>query len=140
MDSSGTRNFHNLSDPSESGLLRFRSAPSTLFAGDDSAPVTGFREFDIKSAAKVEEAAASGYPSSTLTRSCSGLPPHYPKQNTTAAAVAGVDRDSSYGLLAPLGAAAAAAKTVDYSGLARQRSSPAGLFVDLSAPQNGNGF
>ncbi|CAN1278272.1 Transcription factor bHLH130 [Linum perenne] len=126
MDSNstgGNRNFHHQSDQSGSGLLRFRSAPTSLIDGG-------------QSAAKVEEVSAVGYPNSPLTRSYSGLPPHYPKQNTTAP-VAAMDRDGSYGLLASLGAAAAA-KTVDYSGLARQSSSPAGLFVDLSATQNGN--
>ncbi|CAN0927709.1 Transcription factor bHLH130 [Linum grandiflorum] len=138
MDSSSSRNFNNQSssDQSGSGLLRFRSAPSALFAGEED-PSTGFREFDIKSAAKAAAAAAepSGYTGSPLTRSFSGLPPHYPKQNTAAA----VDhRDGGpYGLLAPL--TAAAVKTVDYSGLARQSSSPAGLFVDLSSgTQNGH--
>ncbi|CAI0446852.1 unnamed protein product [Linum tenue] len=151
MDSGSSRNFQNQSEQSGSGLLRFRSAPSTLLSnfggqeqgaiGDDS-PAMGFRELDGKSAAKVKGAANSGggYPnSSTLARSYSGLPPHYPKADT---ASSGVDRDGSYGLMmASLGInqneAARTLKTVDYSSLGRQSSSPAGFFEDLSS-HNGN--
>lgn len=111
---------HQNNQPS-SGLLRFRSAPSSLLAnftdnGDGSHSALNFQEFEDKTAAKVREAAVE-YTNSP--QGYTGLPPHYPRHNPSVSSSA---MDGSYGFIG--------------SGLARQNSYPAGLFGNLPV-QNG---
>lgn len=148
MDSNTHQNYHQNQQPN-SGLLRFRSAPSSLLSnfdetvdcgvtkssfeserlmsrfmssngGDGDVGSHSFRDFDDKST----EAAAVTY--TTSQQSYSALPPHYPKQSSSA-------MDSSYELLAM--DHQSQGKSIS-SNLIRQSSSPAGLFANLSA-QNG---
>uniref|UniRef100_A0A6N2N866 BHLH domain-containing protein n=1 Tax=Salix viminalis TaxID=40686 RepID=A0A6N2N866_SALVM len=134
MDSSSNSNYHQQNQPS-SGLLRFRSAPSSLLAsfndnGVDNDSVLNYQEFEDKSAARVREEAVNY---SNLPRSYSGLPPHYPRQSSATNASA---MDSSYGLTGSISLGHhEQLKRVD-SSLPRQNSSPAGLFGNVSV-QNG---
>ncbi|KDP37364.1 hypothetical protein JCGZ_06818 [Jatropha curcas] len=136
MDSSNDNSFHHQNNQTCSGLLRFRSAPSSLLANfnDDGVgndPVLSFQEFEDKSAIRVREAALN-YTNSP--QSYSGLPPHYPRQSSATSSSA---MDSSYGLIGSMAMGHhEQAKRVD-SSLARQNSSPAGLFGNLSV-QNGH--
>ncbi|OAY40551.1 transcription factor bHLH130 isoform X2 [Manihot esculenta] len=134
MDSSSNHSYHHQSNQPSSGLLRFRSAPSSLLANfndngvsDDS--VLSFQEFEDRSAVRVRESPLS-YANSPQSYSC--LPPHYPRQSsaTTSSAM-----DSSYGLMGSMAMGHhEQAKRLD-SNLARLNSSPAG-FIDLCV-QNG---
>jgi hypothetical protein len=134
MDSSSNNNYHQQNQPS-SGLLRFRSAPSSLLAsfndsGVDNDSVLNYQEFEDKSAARVREEAVNY---SNFPRSYSGLPPHYPRQGSATNSSA---MDSSYGLIGSISMGHhEQLKRVDPS-LARQNSSPAGLFGNVSV-QNG---
>ncbi|KAJ6870531.1 transcription factor bHLH130-like [Populus alba x Populus x berolinensis] len=134
MDSSSNNNYHQQNQPS-SGLLRFRSAPSSLLAsfndsGADNDSVLNYQEFEDKSAARVREEAVNY---SNFPRSYSGLPPHYPRQSSATNSSA---MDSSYGLIGSISTGHhEQLKRVD-SSLARQNSSPAGLFGNVSG-QNG---
>ncbi|KAG6743819.1 hypothetical protein POTOM_052522 [Populus tomentosa] len=134
MDSSSNNNYHQQNQPS-SGLLRFRSAPSSLLAsfndsGVDNDSVLNYQEFEDKSAARVREEAVNY---SNFPRSYSGLPPHYPRRSSATNSSA---MDSSYGLIGSISMGHhEQLKRVD-SSLARQNSSPAGLFGSVSG-QNG---
>ncbi|XP_050230352.1 transcription factor bHLH130-like [Mercurialis annua] len=127
MDSSSNNhNFHQQQHPS-SGLLRFRSAPSSFLSNSNdnggictNDSVIGFQEFEDKSGVR----GSVNYLNSTQS-SYSGLPPHYPSCSSA--------MDGSFGLIG--GGNHEQVKRVD-SNLARQNSSPAGLFGNLS-PQNG---
>ncbi|KAJ4829571.1 hypothetical protein Tsubulata_031622 [Turnera subulata] len=108
MDSSG--NHNNYDQQPSSGLLRFRSAPSSVLAN--------FHELeDNKPAVRVREGGVNY--TNTSSQGYSGLPPHYPRHSSVASSSA---MDSSYGLIG--------------SSLARQNSSPAGLLGNFSV-QNG---
>lgn len=140
MDSSTHHNYHQQSN---SGLSRFNSAPTALLAnftgslesggvnkssfeserlisrftnsGGDNSNNTSFQEFEVKSPVSYGNS----------QQSCSGLPPHYPRQSSA------LDH-SSYDLFLDH---SSQVKSVN-SNLVRQSSSPAGLFAKLSA-QNG---
>uniref|UniRef100_A0A2P2JM38 BHLH domain-containing protein n=1 Tax=Rhizophora mucronata TaxID=61149 RepID=A0A2P2JM38_RHIMU len=134
MDSSSSHIFQHQNDQPSSGLLRFRSASSSQFAnfndnGFSNDSVMNFHEFDGKSAAKVKETAAVSYVNSP--QSYSAFPPHYPKQNsgTSSSAMEGTN-----GLMGSM-AVSRGEQVVD-SSIARQNSSPAGLFGNLYI-QNG---
>ncbi|XP_015582853.1 transcription factor bHLH130 isoform X2 [Ricinus communis] len=146
MDSSSNPNFHhqNNQQPS-SGLLRFRSAPSSFLANFNDNGVTsnnsvmGFQELEDKSAVRVREVGAVvNYANST--QSYSGLPPHYPRHTNSSAATSSSAMDSSFGLIGSMamgGHHEQEAKRVD-SNLARQSSSPAGLFGYATMKGMGN--
>ncbi|KAH7557316.1 hypothetical protein ACOSP7_026972 [Xanthoceras sorbifolium] len=141
MDSSSGHNTYN--HQPGSGLSRFHSAPTTLLenftdsidsavnkggyesdrlisrfmnSGGDSGNNSSFQEFEDKSS-------TVSYGNSQQT--CSGLPPHYPRQSSAT--------ESSFEFLMNHNTPV---KTL-HSNLVRQSSSPAGLFAKLSA-QNGN--
>lgn len=155
MDSSSHQSYQNQqNNQPSSGLLRFRSAPSSLFenftdtsldcgvvnkvdfdsdrlipmfmnsSGGGGGSGGGDSEIEDKSGTE----AAVNYVNSQ--QSFSGLPPHYPKQSSVTSSSA---MDSSYEFL-----------RMDHhnqvkpvtSSLMRQSSSPAGLFANISA-QNG---
>ncbi|XVE75675.1 hypothetical protein DITRI_Ditri12bG0111800 [Diplodiscus trichospermus] len=146
MDSSNQQSYQNQNNQPSSGLLRFRSAPSSLLAnftdnldcgvnkgGFDSERLIsifmnssgGDREIEGKSGTE----AAVNYANSQ--QGYSGLPPHYPRQSSATSSSA---MDNSYDLL-----------QMDHhnqgkpvtSSLMRQSSSPPGLFTNLSVP---NGY
>ncbi|CAH8390199.1 unnamed protein product [Eruca vesicaria subsp. sativa] len=131
-------NTHNhLYDPnhissSGSGLLRFRSAPSSVLAAfvDDK---NGFDS--VKSPASLMNTSVS-YAATTLPppsqpepSSFLGLPPHYPRQSKGLINTIGLDQY--------LGMNNHHTRPVE-SSLLRQSSSPAGMFTNLSN-QNGYG-
>ncbi|XVF07310.1 hypothetical protein REPUB_Repub06bG0127000 [Reevesia pubescens] len=146
MDSSTHQSYQNQNNQPNSGLLRFRSAPSSLLAnftdnldcgvdnkgGFDSDRLIsrfmnsrgGNSEIEDKSGTE----SAVNYANSQ--QSYSGLPPHYPRQSSTTSSSA---MDSSYEFLG-----------IDHHtqgkpvtpSLMRQSSSPPGLFTNLSV-QNG---
>ncbi|KAG5242719.1 hypothetical protein OIU77_029825 [Salix suchowensis] len=135
MDSSSSHIYHQQNNQPSSGLLRFRSAPSSHLAnftdnGVDDDSVLNFQEFEDKSAARVSVEAVNY---STFTRSYPGLPPHYPRQSSTAGSSA---MDSSYGLIGSITMGHQEQVGKVDSNLARQNSSPAGLFGNLHV-QNG---
>lgn len=135
MDSSSSHIYHQQNNQPSSGLLRFRSAPSSHLAnftdnGVDDDSVLNFQEFEDKSAARVREEAVNY---STFTRSYPGLPPHYPRQSSTTGSSA---MDSSYGLIGSITMGHQEQVGKVDSNLARQNSSPAGLFGNLHV-QNG---
>ncbi|XP_031280209.1 transcription factor bHLH130-like [Pistacia vera] len=134
MDSS----IHNFQNQSDSALLRFHSAPSSLLvnftdtidksnfeserlisrfinSGGDTGNNSNFQEFEDKS---------SVHCGNNSQQNCPGLPPHYPRQSSA--------MDTSFEFLMDHNTPV---KTVN-SNLVRQSSSPAGLFAKLSA-QNG---
>ncbi|XVF75849.1 hypothetical protein PTKIN_Ptkin13bG0220000 [Pterospermum kingtungense] len=146
MDSSTHQSYQTQNDQPSSGLLRFRSAPSSLLAnftdtldcgvnkgGFDSAIFMnangggggGDSEIEDKSGSAAAAAAVNFMNSQ---QSYSGLPPHYPRQSSASTSSA---MDSSYEFL-----------RMDHhhkpvtSSLMRQNSSPPGLFTNLSV-QNG---
>ncbi|KAJ9181137.1 hypothetical protein P3X46_009300 [Hevea brasiliensis] len=135
MDTSSNHSYHQQNNQSCSGLLRFRSAPSSLLANFNDNGVTNdsdlsFQELEDKSAVRVREARLN-YANSP--QCYSGLPPHYPRQSSATTSTA---MDSSYGLIGSMTMGHhEQAKMVD-SNLARQNSSPAGLFGNLFV-QNG---
>ncbi|KAF2289442.1 hypothetical protein GH714_036211 [Hevea brasiliensis] len=130
MDTSSNHSYHQQNNQSCSGLLRFRSAPSSLLANFNDNGVTNdsdlsFQELEDKSAVRVREARLN-YANSP--QCYSGLPPHYPRQSSATTSTA---MDSSYGLIGSMTMGHhEQAKMVD-SNLARQNSSPAGLFGNL---------
>lgn len=134
MDSNSNHSYHHQNSQPGSGLLRFRSAPSSLLANFNDNGVTNdsvlnFQELEDKSAVRVREAPLS-YANSQQTYF--GLPPHYPRQSSATTTT----MDSSYGLIGSMAMGhSEQAKRVD-SNLARQNSTPAGLFSNLSV-QNG---
>ncbi|GAV63922.1 HLH domain-containing protein/Ras domain-containing protein [Cephalotus follicularis] len=137
-----------------SGLLRFRSAPSSLLAnftdtiecdvnkgsfeteklisrfmnsGDANCDLSSgsFAKLEVKSPVTAMDTAAVTY----------GLPPHYPRQGS---ATSSSTVDSSYGLLSSMSVNHHTQEKSVNSSLLRQSSSPAGLFAHLSV-QNGMG-
>ena len=140
MDSSTHQSYQNQNNQPNSGLLRFRLAPSSLLAnftdsldcgvnkgGFDSDRLVsifmnssdGDSEIEDKSGTE----AAVNYANSQ--QGYSGLPPHYPRQSSA--------MDSSYELLGMDDRSQGKPVT---SSLMRQSSSPPGLFTNLSI-QNG---
>ncbi|XP_048321938.1 transcription factor bHLH130 isoform X2 [Ziziphus jujuba] len=176
MDSNTHQSFHHQQQQdhqSNSGLLRFRSAPSSLLinfteegGGDcgggvnkngscegseserlftrfvnysgnnDSDSTPSFQDFDDKSTVTATEAAVvSNRMNSQQQGYNTGLPPHYPRHgsNTSASAM----DNSSFGLVGSMAMDHQAQSKTVHSNLARQNSTPAGLFSHISVP-NGN--
>ncbi|KHG02416.1 Transcription factor protein [Gossypium arboreum] len=132
MDSSTHQSYQNQNNQSNSGLLRFRSAPSSLLATIDCGVNKGGFESrfinpssggDNETKDKSGSEAAVNYANSAPTYS--GLPPQYPRQSCP--------MDNSYELLGLNHHGQGKPVT---SSLMRQSSSPPGLFTNLSV-QNG---
>ncbi|KAK9005830.1 hypothetical protein V6N11_043250 [Hibiscus sabdariffa] len=137
MDSSTHQSYQNQNNQSSSGLLRFRSAPSSLLANFTDTVDCGVHKggFDIsrfmnssgggrsENEDKSGSEAAVNFAGSAPT--FSGLPPQYPRQSSA------VDRP--YDLLGMDQRSQGKPVT---SSLTRQSSSPPGLFTNLSV-QNG---
>ncbi|KAF8043838.1 hypothetical protein BT93_A1984 [Corymbia citriodora subsp. variegata] len=163
MDSSNHQNY-NQSQPSSYGLLRFRTAPSSVLEnfGEGGAAKAGLSEgyeadkfgsrflsyggagresgspslqvFDEKSPpSTAAEAAAVGSYANSPRGGGYALPPHYPRQGSGMSSSA---MDSSYGVLSSMATDRQTQVKPGDSSIARQASSPPGLFSDLSA-QNG---
>lgn len=142
MDSSTHQGFEQQNQQPSSGLLRFRSAPSSLFSNftgtlDSGVNLNkasfeseiGLSRFanscggngEIQDKSRIA-AADAAVPYSQ--QSFPGLPPHYPRQSSVSSSSA---MDGSYDFLE--------GKSMS-SNLLRQTSSPPGLFANLSG-QNG---
>ncbi|CAN6844680.1 unnamed protein product [Brassica oleracea var. botrytis] len=136
----------NHTPSSGSGLLRFRSAPSsvlTTFVADDDdesgldsdrllsrfASSNGPSEFEAKSSVTSVSYAATLPPPPQLPEPSGflGLPPHYPRQSKGMMNTIGLDQFLNDHHTKPV-----------ESNLLRQSSSPAGMFTNLTA-QNGYG-
>ncbi|KAF7804115.1 transcription factor bHLH130-like [Senna tora] len=158
MDLNSNHTYQNHQQhQSNSGLLRFRSAPTSLLANftqglesaeserrisrlancnsssnssDTASP--SFQEFEHKTSKPRMEAALN--PTNSLQGySGSGLPPHYPRHGSTAS-----PSMDSYGLMGSIGMDHETHSKSFGSHLLRQSSSPAGLFSNISFP-NGYG-
>ncbi|RDY01869.1 Transcription factor bHLH130, partial [Mucuna pruriens] len=130
---------------SSSGLLRFRSAPTSLlsnlapsfatYAGDEAVASSSFQDLEAnhKGSFKALSSMSShkGYGA--------GLPPHYPRHgSSSAAATSSSAMDASYGLVASMGMDHEPSHKGFASNLLRQSSSPAGLFSNNNISfQNG---
>ncbi|KAG2244012.1 hypothetical protein Bca4012_035044 [Brassica carinata] len=138
MDSN-THN-HLYSDPnhissSGSGLLRFRSAPSSVLAAfvddDKSLFASSNGQSELEGNSVSYAAATLPPPQQPEPLSFLGLPPHYPRQSN------GMMMVNTIGLDQFLGMNTNHTKPAE-SNLLRQSSSPAGMFTNLSG-QNGYG-
>ncbi|KAI9080722.1 hypothetical protein K1719_037235 [Acacia pycnantha] len=157
MDSNTFLNYQHQRQPNP-GLLRFRSAPTSVlanftqslvsdlskgnnpwenseseklisrFVNNDDLDSSGFQEFEAKPPKAQTEAALNHMNSYN-----NGLPPHYPRQNSTASSA----MESSYGLVESLGMDPQTQPKGFTTNLLRQSSSPAGLFSNTSFP---NGY
>jgi hypothetical protein len=142
-------NTHQQQNQSNSsGLLRFRSAPSSLFqnitpsfpsSGDSNKVTKHFWD------GSESERFVSNDNNNISGSSCSkemnsgygaGLPPHYPRHGSASSSA----MDGSFGLVGSLGMDQETSHDKNFgSNLLRQGSSPAGLFSNISF-QNGNMF
>lgn len=127
------------------GLLRFRSAPSSLLrnfsvAGPAKVDPTsdkfvaekfGSRSMGFSSSSMFEEKLKESPPVSP--RGYTGLPPQYPRPSSGLSSSA---MEASYGTAGSLGLDQQTQNKLNSSNLARQSSSPPGLFSELST-QNG---
>lgn len=129
MDSN-TNQIHGYNQQTNSGLLRFRSAPSSLLANSCESERLFSRFVDYRN--DDSECLSDDNKSVVMSmsggqRSCSssglGLPPHYPRQSSNSVEN---QNGSSFGLVVN-----------SHSSLIRQSSSPAGLFSQISVP---NGY
>ncbi|KAF3558265.1 hypothetical protein F2Q69_00010504 [Brassica cretica] len=136
MDSNTQNHLYDpnhVSSSSGSGLLRFRSAPSSVLAAsvdDNDETVFNSNEFENKSPASY----AASPPPQQEPSSFLGLPPHYPKQSNGMMMMmntSGLDQFVSMNNHHHTRQAE--------SHLLRQSSSPAGMFTNLS-DQNGYGY
>lgn len=152
MDSNTQQNQPN------SGLLRFRSAPSSLFSNltpssfvDDNKGTKDF--WDDSESERLVSRFVSNDNINMSGSSCSkemsgmnsgygggcgsGLPPHYPRHGSAAASSSAMD--GSFGLVGSLEMNNETSHKTFGSNLLRQGSSPAGLFSNISF-QNGIWF
>lgn len=153
MDLNSNQNYQHQQHQSNSGLLRFRSAPSSLLAnftqgvesveserrisrfanysnsGDTASPC--FQELEDKPGKAPGEAALNSM-NSQQGYSGSGLPPYYPRHSSSATASRSMD--SSYGLAGSMGMDHQTHAKSFGSHLQRQSSSPAGFFSNISFP------
>ncbi|KAJ0259344.1 Transcription factor bHLH130 [Hirschfeldia incana] len=146
MDSNHLYDSNHIPPPSGSGLLRFRSAPSSVLTSfvDDTksglgserllsrfANSNGPNEFEAKSPVTLTNTsvsyAATLPPPQPEPSSFLGLPPHYPRQSNGMMNTIGLDQFLNNHHTKPV-----------ESNLLRQSSSPAGMFTNLTA-QNGYG-
>ncbi|XP_047172683.1 transcription factor bHLH130-like [Vigna umbellata] len=126
-----------------SGLLRFRSAPSSLFSnltpfvsyGADTAASSSFRELEESSNQKC---CSKDFSSMNSHKGYGGgLPPHYPRHGSSSA-TSSSSMEGPYGLVGSMGMDHEAPNKGFGSSLLRQSSSPAGLFSNNNVSfQNG---
>ncbi|XP_054800096.1 transcription factor bHLH130-like [Prosopis cineraria] len=153
MDLNSHQTYQHQQHQSNSGLARFRSAPSSLLANfrqalesaeserrisrfannsnknDTASP--SFQEFESEhKPSKSPSEAALNRMNSQQGYSGGGLPPHYPRHSSS--------MDSSFGLMGSMGMDHETRPKGFALPLLRQSSSPAGLFSNISFP-NGYG-
>ncbi|CAJ2673141.1 unnamed protein product [Trifolium pratense] len=145
-------NTHQLKQQNQpnSGLLRFRSAPTSLFSNLTPSSVVDDNNNNNKGSKHFWDDSESRFVSNDNISglSCSkemnsgyggvggGLPPHYPRHGS-AAATSSSAMDGSFGLVGSLGMDHETSSHKSFgSNLLRQGSSPAGLFSNISF-QNG---
>ncbi|KAI4348744.1 hypothetical protein L6164_009427 [Bauhinia variegata] len=165
MDSNSHQNYQPQQQPN-SGLLRFRSAPSSFLANftealdssgnkgntwenseserlisrfvnySENSDTTSlsFQELEDKPS-KARNEASLNLMNSHAQQAYSGLPPHYPRHNSTTSS----PMDNSFGLGVSMGMDQETQSKSFGSHLLRQSSSPAGLFSNISF-QNGYGI
>lgn len=161
MDSSTHQSYQNQNNQPNSGLLRFRSAPSSLLSNftngldcggvnnkgggfDSDRLISRFMNSsggggdsvtEDKSGTAASAAAAVNYGNNNSQSQLgySGLPPHYPRQSSATSSSSAMD-NSSYELLGRMDHRSQGKPVT--SSLMRQSSSPPGLFTNLSI-QNG---
>ncbi|CAJ1967490.1 unnamed protein product [Sphenostylis stenocarpa] len=133
--------LHHQNQPS-SGLLRFRSAPSSLLSN-----LTPFVSYggDTVASSSFKELEENNNKGCSKDLSCmnshkgygGGLPPHYPRHGSSSATSSSA-MEGSYGLVDSMGMNHEAPNKGFGSGLHRQSSSPAGLFSNNNISfQNG---
>ncbi|KAK7392831.1 hypothetical protein VNO78_21280 [Psophocarpus tetragonolobus] len=138
---------------SSSGLLRFRSAPSSLLSNPT--PFVGYGgEVGSGSFQDLEGNNSNNNSSSNNHKGCSkalslmnshkgyggvGLPPHYPRHGSSSSATSSSAMEGSLGLIGSMGMDHEAPHKRLGSNLLRQSSSPAGLFSNNNIPYQ-NGF
>jgi len=147
MDSN-THQLKQQNQSNSSGLLRFRSAPSSLFSnltpsGDSNKVTKHFWD-----GSESERFVSNDNNNNNISGlSCSkemnsgygaGLPPHYPRHGSSASTSSSA-MDGSFGLVGSLEMDQETSHKSFGSNLLRQDSSPAGLFSNISF-QNGNIF
>ncbi|XP_054819224.1 transcription factor bHLH130-like [Prosopis cineraria] len=158
MDSNSFLNYQHQRQPN-SGLLRFRSAPTSVlsnftqalgsdlgkgdnpwetsesdklisrFVNNNEPDSPGFQEFEAKAPEAPAETALNHM------NSYNGLPPHYPRQNSTASSA--MDSSYGHGLVGSFEMDPQTQPKGFTPNLLRQSSSPAGLFSNTSFP---NGY
>ncbi|KEH41575.1 transcription factor bHLH122-like protein [Medicago truncatula] len=148
MDSN-SNTHHQLKQQNQSyssGLLRFRSAPSSLFSNltpsADSNKLTKHfwdgsesERFVSNDNNNISGLSCSKEMNSGYGAGGSGLPPHYPRHGSTSTSSSAMD--GSFGLVGSLGMDQETLHDKSFgSNLLRQGSSPAGLFSNISF-QNG---
>ncbi|PON58130.1 Basic helix-loop-helix transcription factor [Parasponia andersonii] len=158
MDSNTHQGFSHQNHQPNSGLLRFRSAPSSLFVNFTGSGDCGVNKNNSMEGSESERlfsrfvdytSGNNGSESSPTfhdlddksavmaaqQRFSTGLPPHYPRQSSSTGG-SGMD-NGSFGLVGSMAMdSQTQAKSVN-SSLVRQSSSPAGLFSHISVP---NGY
>lgn len=150
MDSKFQHDYQHQNQQPNSGLLRFRSAPSSLLSnfteggvvasgankgnfteGSESEILSRFLNYAGSADAASPTEAAVNHVSSQQGYS-GGLPPHYPRYGT--AAPTSSPMDGSYGLVGSMATDHHVQAKADNSNILRQSSSPAGLFSHVSIP------
>ncbi|XP_062167653.1 transcription factor bHLH130 isoform X1 [Alnus glutinosa] len=152
MDSESQHDYQHQNQQPNSGLLRFRSAPSSLFSNFTEGVASGANKGNFTEGPESERLISRflNYGGSADTTSPTeaavnrvnsqqgysvGLPPHYPRYstaNTTSSAM-----DGSYGLVGSMATEHHVPVKAVNSNIVRQSSSPAGLFSHVSIP---NGY
>ncbi|KAI9121976.1 hypothetical protein K1719_006665 [Acacia pycnantha] len=153
MDLNSHQSYQPQQHQPNSGLARFRSAPSSLFAdfrqavesvkserrtsrfascsNSNDTALPSFQEFESEhKPPKSPSEAALNRMNSQQGYSGGGLPPHYPRHSSS--------MDSSFGPMGSMGLDHETQQKSFASPLHRQSSSPAGLFSNISFP-NGHG-
>lgn len=145
---------------SSSGLLRFRSAPSSLlsnltpscfanYGGGGGGGCDGGVAVASSSFQELEGSSNNNNRNKLCTKDLSsmnsthkgygvGLPPHYPRHGSSSSATSSSGLEGSYGLVSSMGMDHEATHKGFGSSLLRQNSSPAGLFSNNNITfQNG---
>jgi hypothetical protein len=149
MDSESQHDYQHQNQQPNSGLLRFRSAPSSLFSNFTEGVASGANKGNFTEGPESERlisrflnyggSADTTSPTEAAVNRVSsqqgysvGLPPHYPRYstaNTTSSAM-----DGSYGLVGSMATEHHVPVKAVNSNIVRQSSSPAGLFSHVSIP------
>lgn len=142
MDSNTHDNYLPQHQPS-SGLLRFRSAPSSVLANimetegtESERLISRFLNYGTSNTDSIamKRVSSNSHSQAQQQGYCASLPPHYPRQSLSPTAMD--DDDSSYGLVGSMAMDHDVQSKAGNPNIIRQSSSPADLFSHLSV-QNG---